>query len=80
VVTVTGALTVAGAPTNEQESGDILLENDAGDYIDLGSTSAASYTVTLVPGQFDVYYQFQNGGAVAPRNANAKIRCFDVTR
>jgi hypothetical protein len=33
-----------------------------------------------VPGQFDVYYQFQNGGAVAPRNTNAKFRCLDLTR
>jgi hypothetical protein len=80
MVTVTGALTIAGAPAmNEQESGGIWLQNDAGDFINLGSTSTGSYTVTMLPGQFDVYYQYASGGAVAPRNTNAKFRCFDVS-
>jgi hypothetical protein len=44
----------------------------------LGSTPICNYTVTLVPGRYEVYYQFGHGGAVVPVNANAKLRCFDV--
>ena len=80
-VTVTGALTVAGAAvSNPQEEGVLWLQTDAGDYIDLGTTSALSYTVTLLPGQYDVYYKVDSGGTVVPTNTNAKIRCFDVGR
>ena len=78
-VTVTGALTVGGAAvSNQQEEGDVWLQTDAGDYISLGTTSATSYAVTLVPGQYDVYYKLESGGAVVPNNNYAKIRCFDV--
>jgi hypothetical protein len=79
-ITVTGAMTIGGAPApNEQESGDLWLSTSDGDYVDLGSTSPTSYTVTLVPGRFDVNYKLNSGGAVAPLNSFARLRCLDAT-
>ena len=81
IVTVSGAFTINGAAVSDpNESGGILLRSDLREMIRIGTTSALSYSVGLVPGVYDVYYGSDGNGAVAPRNANAKLRCFDVTR
>jgi len=80
-VTVTGALTINGAAAPDPtDAGAVLLRSDQGEMIRLGATSDLSYTVSLVPGAYDVYYAAERSGATAPGNSSAKLRCFDVTR
>jgi hypothetical protein len=81
IVTVTGAITINGAPLdNRYDSGRILLRSELGEMIPIASTFALTYSVPLVPGAYDAYYASDGNGTVAPRNASAKLRCFDVTR
>jgi hypothetical protein len=80
--TITGMMTINGAPVSDvNDGGRITLGNDDGDYVRIGDTSSLTYTITVVPGSYDVYYAWgQKAGAVAPMNTDAKLRCFDVTR
>jgi hypothetical protein len=72
---------INGAPVaNSDEAGRISLGNDDRDHVYLGDTSALTYSVTVVPGAYDVYYSWSKGTAVAPMNANTKLRCFDTVR
>jgi len=46
----------------------------------LGNTSAGTYSTRVVPGNYELYYQFQGSllGGLAPWNMMADIRCFTV--
>jgi len=69
-----GTFKINGAAvTSATDSGIVSLRN-AADTIQLGSTSASTYSVRAIPGTYDVYYQVNTPGASAPRNAFAKIR------
>jgi len=80
-VTVSGAITIAGATvTSPNEYGSLWLTGAAGDRVSLGETNVSPYSVTVVPGAYDVQYSYATGSTVAPWNTSAKLRCFDVAR
>jgi len=73
-VVVTGALKINGAThTLENDAGVLTLRNGT-DVVTLGSTSAGSYSVRVVPGNYDVYYKSTEQGPVAPHNFAAKLQ------
>jgi hypothetical protein len=56
------------------DSGTLWLRGTV-DSVALGATTAASYSVRVIPGSYDLHYQVATPGALAPRNSNAKLRC-----
>jgi hypothetical protein len=75
-VPVSGRLTINGSVLSDQsDEGIVGLYTDAGDWVNLGPTSAGTYAVRAVPGTYDAYYEaFNARGATAPRNSWVKIR------
>lgn len=61
------------APGSVIESGAISLRSEDGDRIDLGTTSQQTVGWRLVPGAYDVYYEFISGGSVAPTNGETRF-------
>ena len=73
---VTGTFKINGTTvTSATDWGNLFLRTGAGDTVKLGSTSAGSYSVRVVPGTYDLLYA---GGAstsvTAPRNILATLR------
>lgn len=74
-VVVSGVMTVDGAvPPVMDDGGRILLDDaGAGDPFALASTGDASFTATVVPGDYDVRYAADPPTVVAPSNADVRI-------
>jgi hypothetical protein len=71
---LTGTIKIGGvAAPSTADSGTLLLRNAAGDEISVGSTTAATYTIRVVPGSYDLYYRMMTAGATAPKNINARL-------
>jgi mono/diheme cytochrome c family protein len=73
-VVLTGTIKINGTSvTSTTDAGELFLKNAAGDGVNLGDTSSGSYSVRVVPGTYDIYYQGAMPGATAPRNQSAKL-------
>jgi len=74
-VIASGTIKINGAAVaSTTDTGNLSLRTAAGDIIQLGATSAGSFSVRVVPGSYDVYYVMATPGAQAPRNALAKLQ------
>jgi hypothetical protein len=74
-VVMSGMLTMNGAAnTSTSDAGTITLRTSSGDFVSLGSTANGSYSVRVVPGSYDIYFNETAAGAQAPQNGNAKLR------
>jgi hypothetical protein len=75
VATVTGTVTVNGAPfSSTTEPRRLSFRNAAGDTATLVATDAGTYTARLVPGTYDVYYLSDAPSSTLPLNYLARIR------
>lgn len=77
---VSGKVTINGTPftgtKGEQEFGDLVLRNAAGDSAKLTtiSASADSYATFIVPGKYDLYYAHNGDGRALPLNGLARLQ------
>jgi hypothetical protein len=73
---VTGTITVNGAQVDaSMGTGGLHLRNAAGDDALLGTTGMVGpYSQLVVPGTYDLYYAFINGGTGVPYNQSAELR------
>jgi hypothetical protein len=77
--TVSGAITINGAPAGDADTGTILLQSAAGDFAPFLLTGAAPYMARLVPGTYDLYFSRADSvGGATPMNTLVKLRCFTV--
>jgi len=78
VTTVSGTVTLKGAPTSPSTADGYLLEllNDSGDRAILASNpQGGSFSAPILPGTYDLYYTHQgNWSTVLPNNGFTKIR------
>lgn len=73
-VTVSGAITLNGAPVASDGQVAITLRNAEGDSAQVGTTDASSYSALVVPGSYDVYYANTSGDLALPRNDDLKLQ------
>lgn len=60
-------------PASAYERGDLSLQGALpGDTIPLGSTSEQQTTLRVVPGHYDVYYDYVTGSSIVPHNAHQR--------
>jgi hypothetical protein len=72
-VTVTGAMTIAGATVADGgDAAQLFLRNAARDQVPLGNTSSATYSTRVVPGTYDLYYGIVELKTL-PGNFNARL-------
>lgn len=77
--TVTGAITINGAPAAAADVGTIFLQSDAGDIAAFPLTGAGFYMARVVPGTYDIYFSRADSvGSTTPMNTLVKLRCFTV--
>jgi hypothetical protein len=77
MVSLSGTFTISGQPPpgSVYESGRIWLRNPAtGDEVLLGGTNAATYSLKVVAGEYDVVYRHFDGGALVPVNPDAWLK------
>jgi hypothetical protein len=60
-------------PVSEYEDGELVLRSEDGDEVVLGNTHDGSFAATVVPGEYDLYYEHETGGAEVPVNRRARI-------
>lgn len=75
-VAISGAFTLdnVAPPTSEYDNGRIYLRNNAtSDAVLLGSTHEGSYSAIVVPGDYEIFYEQETGGALLPSNLNAGL-------
>lgn len=60
-------------PNSIAESGQISIRTTEGDRIDLGETRQQNVGWRIIPGRYDVYYESQSSGAVAPHNRESRV-------
>lgn len=66
-------------PASAFETGWVWLSNrTTGDEVFLGSTFQQTATTRLVPGTYDVVYEFREGGDVVPRNTRSVVERIEV--
>jgi hypothetical protein len=73
---VSGSFSLNGAPfpNTAYESATISLRDPKSDtLVPLNDTYAGAYAIQLIPGFYDVVYEFQTGGSVVPKNTRATI-------
>lgn len=76
---IQGALTINGVSGLETaDLASISLRGEDGDTVPLGSVVSKSYSTTVVPGTYDVYFGGRTSNTFAPVNGNAKIGCLRV--
>lgn len=83
MVTVTGAFFLDGGPPPDSayERGNLVFRDPStGDRVDLGSTRDGSYTVSVLPGTYDVHYGHVQGGERVPQNRDARLTQVTVER
>ena len=83
VVTIEGDFTVDGAPAppSPYERGQVMLRDLAtGDEFPLGDTSEGSFSVPVVPSEYEMVYRYVTGSAVVPRNQRAVVRGVSVSK
>jgi len=74
-VVVSGTLKINGATVaSTADGGNLSLRTSAGDIVALGNTATGSYSVRVVPGSYDAYYQSTAAGATAPRNTLSRLQ------
>ena len=76
IATITGSLTVSGAPFAGTEAPRFWFRNDGGDSA-VVATAAGAYTARLVPGIYDIYYSAEDPNTLSSRlpiNSPARIR------
>jgi hypothetical protein len=71
---ISGAITINGRSGNGGSAGNLYLRNVTGDEIRIGLTSAQSYSLRVVPGTYDLYYQGSTSVASVPANTKVKIK------
>ncbi|KIG17666.1 putative hemagglutinin/hemolysin-related protein [Enhygromyxa salina] len=79
-VAISGAFTFAGGPppASDYEDGRIYLRSTTtDDAVLLGNTHDGSYAAVVVPGEYEVFYVQEAGGAV-PGNQNAMLQSVSI--
>jgi hypothetical protein len=71
--TLTGALTINGAPASADPNTRLLLRNGASDLVAIPFTGA-SYSVRVAPGSYDVFFSATGPTAIAPANRFGHLR------
>lgn len=80
-VSVSGAVTLGGAPppTSEYDDGRIYLRNlETDDSVLLGNTRLGAVSGLVVPGTYDVIYVVETPGELVPQNSGAKLGTIEV--
>ncbi|HET9931030.1 MAG TPA: hypothetical protein VFQ35_10095 [Polyangiaceae bacterium] len=76
---IQGTLTVSGVTVGAtNDVAKITLQGPNGDTVPLGSASAKTYSTTVVPGTYDIYFSGSTRNTFAPMNQSAKIGCLKV--
>jgi hypothetical protein len=70
--TLTGALTVRGAPASPDPNTRLLLRNGASDLVEI-PFAGATYSVRLAPGTYDVFFSATGPTAIAPANRFGRL-------
>lgn len=77
-VALSGKLTLNGQPISSTSLASVLLRNQqGGDVVILGALNAKTYTQTVLPGTYDIYYSSLGAflpDPALPRNSNALIK------
>ncbi len=76
VATISGPILINGAaPPLDQYDDALISFRDLvlGEEIIAGNTRAGSYSINLVPGDYDVIYRVETPGAIAPHNDGARL-------
>lgn len=80
VTRVSGSLTLAGRspPQSTYEVGRVFLAQGSSEPVEIGSTDAPDFDVRLIPGTYNIVYQYESGVTHVPRNQQANIGTLDV--
>ncbi|HYP99924.1 MAG TPA: hypothetical protein VER96_14710 [Polyangiaceae bacterium] len=76
-VAVSGKLTLGGAAlSNPDDDGSLYLRTDEGDEIFLAKLSNGTFSIRVIPGTYDLYFDvaFQQVAKLAPLNRRGKIK------
>ncbi len=77
-----GAISFAAAPPQDPtyDYGRLWLVNTTtGDRVRLGDTRDATYAVTVIPGEYDVHYEYREHTDTAPLNRNGYVTSISVS-
>lgn len=78
MTSLTGALTLNGAPETVAADGGLQFRKDANDVVELPNTSAASYAIELIPGTYNIQYKARTPGTGVPANTLRSFACVRV--
>lgn len=73
-------LTIDGAapPPSHSDDGDLYLRAlDSPDEVWFGSTHRVNVSQTIVPGRYEVFYEFESGGMRVPVNQHARLGVYE---